>query len=188
VVDRLSTVRTVSALFAGSESVQREDFRAFSKPLLENYEGVPVPGVGAAGALAQRSAHERTVHEEGFADYGITEQNARGDYVPAGQRDEYYPMTLLEPFRDYHAHFGYDVGSNAVYGAAVRRAMATGRPVAAVSPRLDGGGTTGNRLVVVEPAWNEHSRATERLLDRPEAGQFRAGSLHVAAHYERGDG
>ncbi len=97
------------------------------------------------------------------------------------KRDEYYPITFIEPFRGYRAHFGYDLGSNTVYGAALREAMATGRPVAAVSPRLDRGGTVGNRLVVVEPAWNEHPKAVKRPLDRAEINGFVLGVFHIGA-------
>ena len=100
VADRLGTVRTVSAFFAGPGLVNaRNSTRSRSRSSIttkasESYNGCNVSR-GHSGP-----AHEQAIRETGLADYQINQRNARGIPVAAGKRDEYYPSVFIEPEKD----------------------------------------------------------------------------------------
>lgn len=109
-----------AALFAASDDVSREDWRAYTNSLRLDYGYPGFQGVGFSvrippGGLAE---HVAAVRAEGFPQY---------DVYPAGARDEYHAIIYLEPFdwRNQRA-FGYDMFSEPRRRAAMERARDTG--------------------------------------------------------------
>ncbi len=115
-------LRGARGLFDASENVERAEWRNYvnSLNLQENYPGIQ--GLGVARYVTQQSLAKyiAEAHADGFRDFAIT---------PAGTRDEYAPVTYLEPFdaRNQRA-FGYDMWSEPTR----RRAMAFARDSAEI--------------------------------------------------------
>ena len=185
VVDRLGTVSTISAFFCGSQLVERKEFRTFTAPITEKQPDLHalawVPRIPAA----RRKTHEQAVRNEGFPKYEIVQRDDRGRLVPAGQRNEYYPVLFVEPFQEIQSLLGFDLGSHAGCRAAIREAMSNRRKAAFICPPLDGPQTDRRLLLfVVEPAWNENAKPAKRPADQPEIDGFVLGVFRISTFVE----
>lgn len=122
IVEALHSLR---AFFDSSEVVTREEFAIFTsdmrarRPTILATEWIPLIPAG------MRSEHEAAVRAEGIPGYAIRERTASG-LGPAGSRDEYYPVTYVEPLRLNQRALGFDLGSEPVRRDVLRRATETG--------------------------------------------------------------
>ncbi|MBI3041573.1 MAG: CHASE domain-containing protein [Betaproteobacteria bacterium] len=116
------------ALFAASDEVSRDEWRAYVRTLHVDRKYPGIQGVGFAVSVrpAERETHIRTIRSQGFPSYNIW---------PAGEREEYTAIIYLHPFdwRNQRA-FGYDMFSEPVRREAMSRARDTGNT--AVSARV----------------------------------------------------
>jgi PAS domain S-box-containing protein len=113
----------VRALFAGSESVERPEFKSYVAGLGLEGRFPSVRGLGWVPRVpaASRGQHEATMRRGGLAGYQIH---------PVGSQAEYFPLTYLEPTADLaEGAFGLDVASRPENVAAMERARDTGLPV-----------------------------------------------------------
>lgn len=117
-------------LFNASQRVERTEFRQYLETLDIEKHWPGIQGVGFAVPVTDVAAHEAEVRAEGFPDYAIQ---------PAAPRDEYTAIVYLEPFdwRNQRA-FGYDMWSNEMRRAAMRRA------------RDEGVATTSGKITLVQ--------------------------------------
>jgi PAS domain S-box-containing protein len=120
-------LRTGSAFFAGSDTVSRNDWKAFIECAKVDRNLPGIQGVGFTKIIPANklSEHIQEVRREGFPDYTVK---------PSGKRDVYTSIVYLEPFtgRNLRA-FGYDMFSEPVRRKAMEVArdsnvaMLTGR-------------------------------------------------------------
>jgi len=114
-------LRGARALYAASESVDRAEWREYVRGLQLEVDHPGIQGVGFAQRVRPQvlAEHVAAVRAEGFADYRVW---------PAGARDEYSAIVLLEPFdwRNQRA-FGFDMYAEPVRREAMERALRTGR-------------------------------------------------------------
>ncbi|WPD24225.1 MAG: CHASE domain-containing protein [Candidatus Electrothrix scaldis] len=115
-------LRSGLGLFKASESVSREEWKAFTDNLnIEKYyPGIQGIGFSLMVPPAKKEAHEQALRAEGFPDYRIK---------PDGERDMYSAIIYLEPFdwRNQRA-FGYDMFSQETRRKAMEQARDTGVP------------------------------------------------------------
>ncbi len=124
-------LRALRALFNQNLALDRRTFNETYQDLNIRLEGVQALGWMPKVAASQRPNLEKTVRQEGFANFQITE----GDlvHVPkdqptrAGERSEYYPVLLLEPYEGNEAALGYDLGQVPQVKAMMDEARDSGR-------------------------------------------------------------
>jgi PAS domain S-box-containing protein len=107
-------------LFDASQSVEREEWRAYVQALrvADNYPGILGIGFGPLIAPGERDALVQRMRAEGLADYRIW---------PEGERNASAPVIYLERFEGPNPRvFGYDMMSEPTRSAAMRRAWETG--------------------------------------------------------------
>ncbi|MCY2992931.1 MAG: CHASE domain-containing protein, partial [Planctomycetota bacterium] len=110
------TLLSGAALFDASETVTREEWRAFTQGLELEQQLPGIQGIGFAMLIprAQLAQHVQEIRREGFPDYQVR---------PAGERDTYSAIIYLEPFSDRNLRaFGYDMLSESVRRVAMERA------------------------------------------------------------------
>jgi len=110
-------------LFAASQEVTREEFRASVRnmDLDAQYPGVLGVGFVARVPPEKKAALERAVRSEGLPDFHIWPQTP----------GEAYPIVFLEPLHDLNRRaFGYDVSSEPARRDAMDRATRTGAAAA----------------------------------------------------------
>jgi two-component system sensor histidine kinase/response regulator len=130
----LEAVHTMAAFYAGSQEVDRAEFRAFASSILARRPAIQalewVPRVSSA----TRQEFVDRVRAEGFPEYTITEFDSKGMRRPAGERDEYFPVCFVEPMEGNREVLGVDMASRAERADALERAAKSG--TMAVSERL----------------------------------------------------
>jgi signal transduction histidine kinase len=110
------------AFFDAHTTVNREHWRVYVAALNLQRELPGVQGFAFAERVDSEALqeYENRVRAEGFPNYAVT---------PAGQRELYFPITLIEPFDERNQRaFGYDMFSEPIRSEAMRRAMDTGEP------------------------------------------------------------
>ncbi len=101
---------------SSSPAISRRDFREFINHLQleERFPGIQAIGYAERVKPAEIAAHEKRVRAEGIADYEVR---------PPGERADYFPIVLNEPFAGRNARVvGYDTFSEPVRRAAMERA------------------------------------------------------------------
>lgn len=127
--------------FANSESVSREEFDGYAKPLLRRTQAYSwAPRV----SRAERPLLERFVHDEGLSNFTFRELTADGQLQPAAERDEYVPVLYTQTQSRLPTPLGYDLLAQPLRRSTLERADRTGRM--AVSQPL--------HLVGIEPAYS----------------------------------
>jgi CHASE1-domain containing sensor protein/nitrogen-specific signal transduction histidine kinase len=113
-------LRGAAGLFAASDAVNRQEWRAYVEKLHPE-ESVPgVQGIGFAQVIppGQLAAHTERIRREGFPNYTVR---------PAGERAITTAIIYLEPFRDRNLRaFGFDMFSEPVRRAAMEQARDNG--------------------------------------------------------------
>ncbi|MDP2431042.1 MAG: CHASE domain-containing protein [Pseudomonadota bacterium] len=138
-----------AALFAASREVSREEWRAYVESLniSIHYPGILGMGYARHVPAALREAHVREVQAEGFPRYKLW---------PEGDRAEYSAIIYLEPFNTRNQRaFGYDMHSEPVRQAAMRRARDSGLPSLSGKARLvqENGADVQNGFLLYVPTY-----------------------------------
>lgn len=134
---------SVAGLFAASQEVTREEFAAFSRFILGNTSYIRALQWAPQVMRDERDLFEANARST-VADYRLVELNADGQAVPAGEREEYFPVYFVEPYQGNEAWIGFDLGSDAVRAQALTYAVEQQRPgTSGRVPLLRDAGATG---------------------------------------------
>ena len=131
--NHLGALQTVEGFYAGADRRGLAEFTLFSRRLREQVPGLQAIEWAPRIVAAERSAHEMWVRQQGLAGFVVSERE-EGRMVSARQREEYYPVTFVEPMTGNLAVLGYDQMSHPDLRDALASARDKGQ--AAVSPRL----------------------------------------------------
>lgn len=113
-IDRaLESLYATGALFDASTEVTRMEFDAFLSSQIDLH-----PDIHGIEWLPRVRNHERAAFEAdaraaGLHDFVITEENSERNLVPAGQRDEYFPVFYTVPLERNRRALGFDSYSQA---------------------------------------------------------------------------
>ncbi len=116
-------LRGVKALFAASDGVGRDNFRAYITKLHleENYHGIQAVGFAPIVTAAQWHSHIAAMRKEGFPAYAIKSEGEQGFYAPT---------VYIEPFSGSNQNaIGFDMHSDPAYRAAMEQARDTNKIV-----------------------------------------------------------
>jgi signal transduction histidine kinase/CheY-like chemotaxis protein len=109
-------LRSGASLFASSDSVRRQDWKAFieSSKLDKNLPGIQGVGFSVIINREQLQHHIKQIRKEGFPEYTVR---------PEGDREMYTAIIYLEPFagRNIRA-FGYDMYTEPIRRKAMEQA------------------------------------------------------------------
>ncbi|MBP0598941.1 EAL domain-containing protein [Herbaspirillum sp. LeCh32-8] len=129
----------------------REQFRAFTRPLLERY-----PYVRAFGMQRFVSDQDRLVFEAlrqgavpGFQITTLVD----GKPERAPQRTSYLVVDYVEPVATNESALGLDLSGNPVVMQTLEAALATGRPASTLPIRLAQSGSDQRGLLVLQPVY-----------------------------------
>ncbi|MDD3083084.1 MAG: PAS domain S-box protein, partial [Desulfobacterales bacterium] len=124
----LKKLISLKAFYAGSDKINRPEFEAYAKTF--GCECVQVLEWIPRVVHSEREAFEASVKKEGFPDFQIVQRAGQGAMTRALDRDEYYPVSFVEPYKDNEIAFGFDLASNPVRKEALEHARDTGEMTA----------------------------------------------------------
>ena len=110
--------------------ISEAEYESFSTSLRERFVGLRDTGWSPRVTSNERDAFERSMQADGLTGFQITERNADGKLVRAGERDEYFPILYSDPSLPNRIVLGFDVGSEKRRRQAIETALATGQPTA----------------------------------------------------------
>jgi len=131
-IDRyLEVINSVGTFMAASNEVDRWEFFALVGKSLPRFPGIQalewIPRVTAE----KRSEYEKQGERDGLYGFKFTERDSLGNFVPAREREEHYPVYYVEPFEGNQSSLGFDLASSPESRRILDRARDTGRMIAA---------------------------------------------------------
>lgn len=161
-------LHAVSALFASSRSVSREDFKTFVSLESRGHVGIHALEWIPRVPHAERRLYESKAQRDGLIDYQFRQLGVNG-MEPAEIRKEYFPVFYVEPIIGNKRTLGFDLGSNPVRRAALEKARDSGVTVASARVSLVQGETEETGVLLVSPKYDQR--------DVPATLQERRSSL-----------
>lgn len=117
--DQEQRLDSLRRFFTNSDSVSRQDFDGFAKPLLHRTQAYAwAPRVSGA----ERLLFERKVREQGVEDFSIRELNAEGQLQRAVERDEYVPVLFSQTQSVLDSPLGFDLLGQPLRRSVLERA------------------------------------------------------------------
>ncbi len=121
----LNVLKSLKSFYSASKTVSSKEFETFVTQSLDDFKGVQALGFNRRVFDSEREVLEQSMRLEGYSNFKITERDENKKLVRSGNRPEYYPVTIIEPFKTNEKAVGYDVYSDAVRHEAIDRAVAT---------------------------------------------------------------
>jgi len=123
----LEALQFVNSFFKSSKTVTRENFRTFTKDILQRNQGLQALEWVPRIPHTQREDYERAARIEGLPDFEITELQEPGKMIRAVERDEYYPVYYVEPYKGNEIALGFDLALNPASKAAMEKSRDSGQ-------------------------------------------------------------
>ncbi|VVO11408.1 diguanylate cyclase [Pseudomonas fluorescens] len=154
--DQEQRLDSLRRFFINSETVSREEFDGFTRPLLHRTQAYSwAPRV----SRAERAEFENTARAQGLAGFSIRDLSPSGALEPAAERDEYVPVLYNQKLSEWGSSLGLDLSVVPGRGAALQRARERGG--LAVSQLIP--------LIGVEPEYNRGVLLVEPVIERASA-------------------
>ena len=121
---------SLGALIDASPSIDRQGFDRFAAPLLARNQAIQALGWIPRVPKRLRSRYEQCGRDDGFANFQFTEYISANRMVRAGEREEYFPVFYVAPFKGNEKALGFDLASDPVRRNALQQAADSGALVA----------------------------------------------------------
>lgn len=132
--DIVSALRTYLSGAGGFPGTAK--FNDLAVGLLKQYDGVQALVWAPRVTAAARAEFEANARLTVLPDFRITERTPDGRWIPAADRDDYFPVIGMKQVRDEQAALGFDEGADPVRRRTLARARDTGRPAATPAHQL----------------------------------------------------
>jgi signal transduction histidine kinase len=178
--DAEEALATVNRLFATVDSVSREQFHAFTQPLLVRYPHIQALTYQRVLPSTQRTDYEVAMRKQ-YPGFVLTELRD-GKQVPAGSKASYRVVDYLEPLPGNDQVFGLDTSSVSFQEKTFQKASASGRACATALYRLLQETGSQRGFVIVMPVYRHGAALTDADARRRATigyttAVFRAGTL-----------
>jgi PAS domain S-box-containing protein len=132
----LNSLVSLGALFDGSVEVERVEFNRFATDLLARDNAIQALEWIPRTPNRLRADRENSARRDGFTSFVFTERRPQGQLTRTGDREEYFPVFFVEPMKGNEKALGFDLASDPIRNASLRRSAATGELVATSRVKL----------------------------------------------------
>ncbi len=122
----VNVLHSLGGFYAASATINRQAFKVFVTQSLEDFQGIQALEWSPIIVSSERDEFEKSVKQEGYENFQITERDVNKKMVRAGSRPLYIPITFLEPYQGNESALGYDFNSSQERQEALDRARDTG--------------------------------------------------------------
>jgi diguanylate cyclase (GGDEF)-like protein len=126
-------VYALKGLYDSSENVTAEEFKQFSSQLLARHSNIQALEWSPKIKHRVRIDYELN-RQQDYPEFIIIERNQQGNMITAAMRDEYFPVSFLEPYIGNEAALGFDLTSNVKRHKALNSATQSGNLV--ITPNI----------------------------------------------------
>jgi diguanylate cyclase (GGDEF)-like protein/PAS domain S-box-containing protein len=178
----LEAVYGLRSFFLASSEVTRSEFGAFAGRSLTTLQTVHALSWDPVVRDTERAAFEEAQHQAGLPQFRVSEQNARGELVAAGQRPAYVVVQFIEPLLRNAQALGYDAYSQQDRREALDLARDSGQAVATKRVQLVQDSPEHPGMLVYVPVYTSHATPVTLAERRSElrgfvVGVFSSGEL-----------
>ena len=121
---------SLGAFYDSSRSVEPDEFTRFTARLLARNQAIQALEWIPRVPRRSRRKYEEDRRHDGFRSFQFTERLSGGRMVRARERDEYFPVFFIAPFKGNEKALGYDLASDPVRRAALLDSADSGALVA----------------------------------------------------------
>ena len=177
----LELMQSLVSFYASSKDVEREEFERFVMAPVARHPWVQALQWAPLVVRADRSRFEQAAREARSPDFQITEQDAEGKVIRAGDRAEYCPVTYLVPFQANQQVNGFDLLSQMDRRQALWAARDAGEMRASAGMKL----VQGERgFLIAAPIYRSNSTPGALDLRRASLAGFCVGVFRTRALVE----
>ncbi len=167
-IDRyLEVVSSMGAFMSAAKNIDRWEFFALSEKSLPRFPGLHALKWVPRVSFEQRKAYEKKAEADGLYGFRINERDALGNRLPAGKREEYFPIYFVEPFEGNQAVLGFDLGAHPEGRKMLRLARDSGQMIATRQVEIAAGTASQTAFLTVLPIYGEAE--PETVADRRTA-------------------
>jgi CHASE1-domain containing sensor protein len=128
-VDAARETFITTAVFVSShDAINLAEFRRFTMRAQRSDQPIAAVDWAPRVAREQRAEFERQASRDLSRDYHILERGADGQFVPAAERDEYFPILAQTKFEEFRSVEGFDLASEPVRFETQTLARDSGQP------------------------------------------------------------
>jgi PAS domain S-box-containing protein len=146
-------VQMIDLLQISSSNITRAEFRQLSRPLLAEAVALTTLSWVEHVNAEDRAAYQQKISADGYANFGIHEQDPSGKTVPPGERSEYFPYTFVEPPTVGIDLLGLDMASSPVLLEALQIAINSGEVTATSAYTIDLAGQKQLVIQIIAPIY-----------------------------------
>ncbi len=157
--DAVDVLATTNRLFTAFRTVDQEQFRSFTAPLLERHPYIQAFDFQRVVTQSERPVFEAEMRKL-YPDFVVQSREA-GKLVRSPERTRYRVVEYIEPFADNREVLGFDAGSSGFQAEAMQRAVDTGKPAATDLLSLVKGGGSLRGLLVLMPVYRPGAVLTD---------------------------
>ncbi|MFH1420202.1 MAG: PocR ligand-binding domain-containing protein, partial [Planctomycetota bacterium] len=148
-------VQTLRAFYEASFKVSRSDFTLATVDFRKQCNDIQALGWIPRVVHEQRSEYEARARQEGMESFQFTEVGSGERLIRCSQKEEYFPLSFVEPHTGNESLIGFDVASDAALFAALVRSRDTGRPTTAYPPELDRQNAQTKCFCIIVPVYDQ---------------------------------
>ena len=136
-----AVLTSLTSLYQASEELSSTELAALSQPLLSDYPFIATISYLTWVRRSERAAFEVSVRRAGFTQFRIRDYPSTAPgLVESGDREQYLPISFLEPLEPQRARFlGVDLLNEPAMAEAVQLAVGSGEMYGTVSKELSPG-------------------------------------------------
>ena len=151
----LAIFDALTAFYDGSENVEPREFHKFVARFLREYPGILSVSMARRVTEADRPGYEAEVRKQQKVEYQIRVRGAKGQWIPAGPADTYFPVEFLAPPDSRLLALGLDLGANPAWREAIDEAARSGEPIAAAAIPADAESGSPRTVLFVAPIYTK---------------------------------
>lgn len=169
-IDRsVSVVNAAAGMFSGSAPADRWAFGRYYEEVGPVHAGLrSLQWLPRVPADLRTSYEERAEREDGLVGFRITERDDQWRRIPAGSREEYFPVYYVGPFTENVDTLGEDMSTYPAYRAVMEKARDSGEATATLHRAIDTPVGFQVGLLMFQPVFRS-DRPTSTVAERREA-------------------
>lgn len=182
----MGALEALRAFYAGSQSVERDEFRAFCEVLLRRYRGLRALEWVPRVEPEQRVAFLDRVRRDGAPGFEILDIGENGqDRRPAAEGKVCYPIVYVEPQKENAAVLGVNFNFEANRRATLEAARDEGRIIVSGLIRLLQDKDASPAFVAVQPVYRNGAPAATLEQRRENLVGFLVGVFEFESSFEQ---
>ena len=175
----LLAMDSLSAFYASSREVDRDEFRMFVEPILRHQ-----PEIRTLKWIPRVTDEQRTSFEESFRsrwdrDFQICVETATGQMVQAISKKEFYPVCYVEPLSGNERVVGFDLSSETDWSVELNESRDNGKTITLNSSTFPYGSDRQNTVFIIRPCYRKNMEVHNVTQRREHHIGFLVGAVRV---------